>query len=69
MGRTLWEVFVNLFRDEEERTREEDDARFVPSPLDVSVRVAHGGQDDEQVRALSEIEEQAQDIEENQRDN
>lgn len=67
MARSLWEVFVSLF----ERNRGEDDEasdRFVPSPLDVSVRVAHGGSDDEIERELDKIDEQARALERNQRD-
>jgi len=58
MVRGLWSVFLSLLR---RSAPEEDaeDARYVPSPLDLSVRVAHGGRDDEVERELSKIEEQA----------
>lgn len=70
MARSLWEVFRSLFRGGErgEAADEDGESSFVPSPLDVSVRVAHGGQDDEQVRELEEISEHARDIEERQQD-
>ena len=58
MASSIGELFVALFRGGE-NTDDDDDARFVPSPLDLSVRVAHGGGDDEAVRELSKINEQA----------
>ncbi|MFT4932379.1 MAG: hypothetical protein ACI91T_002273 [Natronomonas sp.] len=67
MVSSMWELFVALFRGGE-RTDDDDDARFVPSPLDLSVRVAHGGGDDEAARELSTISEQAHELEERQRD-
>jgi hypothetical protein len=48
-----------------ERQREEEDSRFVPSPLDMSVRFSHGGSDDEIERELNNINEQAREIESN----
>jgi len=71
MGRSLWETFLVLFAsgpESDDATDETDEGRFVPSPLDLSVRVAHGGSDDERVRALSEIEERARDLEDDRRD-
>ena len=63
MSLNIWEVFQTLFRwdreTDEEPSKEADEARFVPSPLDLSVRVAHGGSDDTVVRELSKIDEQA----------
>jgi hypothetical protein len=70
MIRGLWEVFLALLADGEEADPDEESAdgsRFVPSPLDLSVRVGHGGRDDEVVRELSKIGERAEEIEENQR--
>ncbi|KTG08097.1 hypothetical protein AUR64_00525 [Haloprofundus marisrubri] len=67
MVRSLWEVFLALVG----RADDEDDAenaRFVPSPLDLSVRTAHGGRDDEVVRELSKIDEQARELEDHRRD-
>jgi hypothetical protein len=73
MGLSIWEVFQALFRRGEstdgEPSEEADDGRFVPSPLDLSVRVAHGGSDDTVVRELSEIDERAHELERTQRDN
>lgn len=43
---------------------EADDDRFVPSPLDESVRYAHGGSGSEIERELDEIEEEARRLEE-----
>lgn len=64
---SIWELFVALFRRTTEDEEEEERSRFVPSPLDLSVRVAHGGQDGETERELSKISEQAENLEENQR--
>lgn len=65
---SVWEVFLNLFRGgkepDEEPDEEDEDGRFVPSPLDLSVRVGHGGTDGQRVRELSKINEQARKIEE-----
>lgn len=66
MARSLWEVFASLIRRESE-DNEEDDDRFVPSPMDLSVRVGHGGADNEVERELNKIENQAQELEENRR--
>ena len=66
MARSLWEVFLSLFGREEENTDEEVDDRFVPSPLDLSVRFSHGGHDNEVERELNKIDEQAQELEEKQ---
>lgn len=71
MALSVWEVFLALFRGDEETEAEsdegEDEGRFVPSPLDLSVRIGHGGSEDERVRALVEISEQAREIEEEHR--
>jgi len=66
MPSSIWELFATLFGGDE-KTGDDDDTRFVPSPLDLSVRAAHGGGDDEAVRELSKINEQAQELEERQR--
>lgn len=68
MLRGLWAVFVSRFRRTSADDEAGDESRFVPSPLDLSVRVAHGGRDDEVERELSKIEEQARAIEEHERD-
>jgi hypothetical protein len=73
MSLSIWEVFQTLFRwdesTDEEPSEEADERRFVPSPLDLSVRVAHGGSDDTIVRELSKVDEQARELENTQRDN
>ena len=66
MARSLWEVFLSLFGREEENTDEEVDDRFVPSPLDLSVRFSQGGHDNEVERELNNIDEQAHELEEKQ---
>lgn len=68
MLRGLWAVFVSRFRRTSVEDRADGESRFVPSPLDLSVRVAHGGRDDEVERELSKIEEQARAIEEHEQD-
>lgn len=67
MPSSIWELFATLLRGNE-TPEDDDETRFVPSPLDLSVRVGHGGGDDEVVRELSKINEQAQELEEGQRD-
>lgn len=73
MALSIWEVFQTLFRwgekPNDETDEEADEGRFVPSPLDLSVRIAHGGSDDTVVRELSKIDEQARELEDNQRRN
>lgn len=64
MARSLWEVFISLFRRNNEDVEQEDD-RFVPSPLDLSVRFAHGGPDNEIEREFHKIDEQTRELEEN----
>ena len=70
MPRSLWEVLLSFFREERDENGddEEPDEQFVPSPLDLSVRFAHGGPDNEVKRELNKIEEQAQQLEQSQRD-
>lgn len=67
MARGLWDVFVSLFRRSSADTDEDGDSRFVPSPLDLSIRVAHGGRDDEVERELSKIDEQARAMDDGER--
>ncbi|WP_224333118.1 hypothetical protein [Haloprofundus halobius] len=69
MVRSLWEAFLALVGrgDDGDDGDEADESRFVPSPLDLSVRTAHGGRDDEVVRELSKIGEQAREIEDRHR--
>ena len=66
MARSLWEVFISLFR-RNDGNDEQEDGRFVPSPLDLSVRFAHGGSDNDVERKLHTINERARELEENQR--
>lgn len=73
MALSVWEVFLALFRGggetEKESGEEDNEGHFVPSPLDFSVRIGHGGSGSERFRELAKISEQAQDIEEEQRGN
>jgi len=72
MARSIWEVFCTLFRGGEETDKEsseaDDEGRFVPSPLDLSVRLGHGGSESERAHELSKISERAQELEEKQPD-
>lgn len=72
MALSIWELFVALFRESDENDEESegegDDGGFVPSPLDLSVRIAHGGTDGERLRALSNIDKHAKELEEQQRE-
>ena len=73
MSLSIWEVFQTLFRwgenTDEDPSEEENDSHFIPSPLDLSVRVAHGGSDDTVVRELSKIDERARELDNTHRDN
>ncbi|MUV60639.1 hypothetical protein [Halobacterium sp. CBA1126] len=77
MALSVWEVFLSVFggaEESEEKAGEESgeedaEGRFVPSPLDLSVRIGHGGSDSQRVRELAEINRRAEDIEEHRRDN
>ena len=68
MALSLWEVFLARFSGgeeaEDESGTEDDEGRFVPSPLDLSVRLGHGGSDSERVRELSSVSERARELEE-----
>ncbi|MFB6293353.1 MAG: hypothetical protein ABEH60_03735 [Halonotius sp.] len=44
-----------------------DDSRFVPSPLDLSVRYAHGSGDSEAGREIRRIQEQAEQFDDRHR--
>lgn len=65
----IWEVFLALLSSEEDSDEEGGEGSFVPSPLDLSVRVGHGGRDDEVVREISKIDKKARELEENRRSN
>jgi len=73
MSLSILGVFRVLFRwsegADEEPSEEANVGRFVPSPLDRSVRVAHGGSDDTIVRELSKVDEKARELENTRRDN
>ncbi|MCD2200363.1 hypothetical protein LPA44_10715 [Halobacterium sp. KA-4] len=65
MALSVWEVFLTLFGGGEDSEEEEEaESRFVPSPLDLSVRIGHGGSDSQRVRELAEMSERAEEIEE-----
>ena len=72
MAPSIWELFIALFgrgkQDDDEAGTEDGERRFVPSPLDLSVRVGHGGTEGERLRELSKIDERAQEIEEHHHD-
>jgi hypothetical protein len=70
MARTLWEVFISLFgrSNGDEEDPDDGDNRFVPSPLDLSVRFSHGGSDAEIDRELNNINERARELEARRRD-
>lgn len=70
MSLTLWEVFLSKFKRDtgEEEAEDEERDGFVPSPLDLSVRYAHGMPDAEIEREFHRINEQAREIEEEERD-
>lgn len=71
MALSIWEVFRTVFRwgakTDDQANEETDEGRFIPSPLDLSVRIGHGGPDDDVVRELSKIDEQARELEDSQR--
>lgn len=73
MALNVWEVFLAHFGTNEETDEESGEeasrGRFVPSPLDLSVRVGHGSSAGERVRELSKIRERARELEENRRGN
>ena len=58
----IWELFLSLLGRETGTESSEDEDRFIPSPLDLSVRVGHGGRDDEIERELSRISETAKEL-------
>lgn len=72
MTPSIWEVFRTHFRWEHSDDGSEgktERGRFVPSPLDLSVRVGHGGQDDDAVRELAAVDERARELEQAGREN
>lgn len=67
MIHSVWEAFVSRLWRNADADEEDGKSRFVPSPLDVSVRVAHGGHDVGVERELSRISERAAQIDEDER--
>lgn len=65
MGLLKW--LLARFADPEQEG-DEGTSRFVPSPLDRSVRIAHGGKEDEIERELTEIAEQARELDDDTAD-
>lgn len=72
MAQTIWELFLSKFTISEEDAENDDEdessGRFVPSPMDLSVRIAHGGTDADLQREINKINEQAEKIEESNRE-
>lgn len=62
MIRSLWAAVRSSFGGDD-GDDEADRGRFVPSPLDLSVRAAHGGSDGEVERELRDIDERARELE------
>lgn len=60
----LYEYVTSAFGSTDDEPAGESDARFVPSPLDASVRAGHGAPDDEIERELSDTAERARELEE-----
>ena len=68
MALSVWEVFLALAsggeESEDESSENGNEGRFVPFPLDLSIRIGHGGSDSQRVRELAKISKQAEEIEE-----
>ena len=69
---TAW-VAARLGRDGERDDgappdRESGGSRFVPSPLDISVRIAHGGSTADVERELADVVRQARELEAGRRE-
>ena len=73
MALSVWEVFLALASggegSEDESSENGDEGRFVPSPLDLSIRIGHGGSDSQRVRELAKISKRAEESEEERLDN
>jgi hypothetical protein len=59
MPTTLLRRFLDRFRSDEP-DEEGSEGRFVPSPLDMSVRYGHGADGSEARREIEDIQEQAE---------
>lgn len=68
MIRSIWEAFLGRLGRSVDTDGEESDSGFVPSPLDLSIREAHGGQDVRVEREFSKIHEQASTIDDVERE-
>ena len=60
---SILEIREMLFGSGTESDEDAGDA-FVPSELDLSVRVGHGGREDELAREIANVQKQAEEIEE-----
>lgn len=67
MIQRLWDRFLALFKRDTTKTEADDNSRFIPSPLDLSVRIGHGGRADEIDRELKQIQDRARDLEDSHR--
>lgn len=63
----VWRRITARFASDRGEDETSDGHRFVPSPLDLSVRFAHGGSTSDVQRELADIEEQAREIERQRR--
>lgn len=68
MIRSIWDAFVARLRRTEAADDADAESAFVPSPLDLSVREAHGGHDVGVERELARIRDRAAEIEADERD-
>ena len=76
MPATLWRRFRRRFVDDADtdadsdidENTDSDESRFVPSPLDMSVRHAHGSNEAAVDRELERIQQQAEEIERRRHD-
>lgn len=69
MFRAVWEWLTARFGSEDGAVDEEaEQSRFIPSPLDISVRFAHGGSSTDVEREIAAIERQARHLEDHQHD-
>jgi hypothetical protein len=58
------EILFGRGPESDESDEADADDAFVPSEMDLSVRVGHGGQEDELAREIATIRERAEEIEE-----
>jgi hypothetical protein len=69
MALSISDIHAMFFgKDEKSELGDETDTDggFVPSQMDLSVRVGHGGQEDELAREIAKIQKQAEEIEESE---